>query len=53
MNGTATKSRPTKRKLTIDEMVAQEVAAHDRRILEIAKEMSLPKKNSKPPRIPK
>jgi len=53
MSATMTKNRPTKRKLTIDEMFAQEVAAHDRRVQEIIKEMSLPKKNGTSPRKPK
>ena len=38
---------------TFEEVCAQEVAAHDRRVLEAIKEMYLPKKNTKPPRTPK
>ena len=53
MSTIATKDRLTKRKLTIDEMFAQEVAAHDRRVQEIIKEMSQPKKNTKTPKKPK
>ena len=53
MSTTATRRQPTKRKLTIDEMIAQEVAAFDRRALEIIKEMSQPKKSNKPSKTPK
>jgi hypothetical protein len=38
---------------TFEEVCAQEVAAHDRRVLEIIKEMSQSTKNTKPPRTPK
>ena len=53
MSTTITKRRPTKRKLTIDEMIAQEVAAFDRRAQEIIKEMSQSKKTVRPPKTPK
>ena len=38
---------------TFEEVCAQEVAAHDRRVLEIIKEMNQPKKNTKSSRTPK
>jgi hypothetical protein len=53
MTTTVAKKKPTSRKLTIDEMIALEVAAFDHRALEIVEEMSRPKKTAKPPKTPK
>ena len=38
---------------TFEEVCSQEIAVHDRRVLEIIKEMSQPKKTVRPPKTPK
>ncbi len=38
---------------TVEEVHAQEAAAHDRYVMKLAKEMSRPKTNAKPPKTPK
>ncbi len=54
MSITSAKRKPTKQidrctvGNTFDEVCAQEIAAHDRYVMEIAKEMSRPKNVAKP-----
>lgn len=38
---------------TVEEVYAQEAAAHDRYVMKLAKEMSRPKTGVKPPKTPK
>ena len=51
MSTTTTKRKPTTgQRLTVDEMIAKEVAVLDRYIMETAKEMSRPKEPRKTPK---